>query len=323
MRRVSIQMPTRVSNVDESNSFNDIKSVNGDNGDNSVDAELKRRAIARKMIDNRVDKEMVHISPSEQTRCGLFSCFPRTFARRSQNGAVSRREASSMEQRVFGKAVKATPAETKLAEVIVQLQALIAEQESKVARARAQAFAAYKPGQDTQKNKEALQSLKRVKQMEKQMEGYQGQLVMVERQRDSLEEAQMQKKLVAALSQSAKLMKANGPLVKQAEQVADTAVEFFDQNEEIVNALSQVNDDGDDDDLLSELAEMVSSGDAFEALEASLDVQSNTNKMSTPATNSDPAFGTLSNSLPSAPINSTKAAKATKALERASLLATA
>ena len=274
---------------------------------NDVDAEIARRVSARRMIDKRVDQEMKRISSPERARCRLFGCFPRT--RRPQSATVARREPSNLEQRVFGKAVKATPAETKLTEVIGQLQALIAEQESKVERGRAHARAAYKPGQDLKQNKEALQALKRVKQMEKQLEGLQGQLVMVERQRDSLEESQMQKKLVAALSQSAKVMKANGPLVKQAEQVADTAVEFFDQNEDIANALSQVNDDGDDDELLAELEEIAA---ADEAIEAALDIRPAlaTKVVPEPV----PTAAPVSKSLPTVP---------TKSLERTSLLAAA
>lgn len=243
IRRVVVQTPTQVSTNEDVN---------------DVETEVARRNAARRTISQRVDQEMRRISSPERTRCGLLGCFPRRVATRSTS---NKREPSSIEKRVFGLAVKATPAEAKLTDVISQLQTMIAEQEAKVQRARALALAAYKAKQ----NKEALQALKRVKQFEKQLEGLHGQLVMVERQRDSLEESQMQKKLVAALSQSAKVMKANGPLVKKAEEVADVAVEFFDQNEDIANALSQVNEEGDDDDLLAELAEMTAIDEAVVA----------------------------------------------------------
>jgi len=312
MRRGGSQIPIRVSTLEEHNL---------NNSDHSIETEMARRNAARVMIDKRVDQEMKQISP-ERTRCGWFGCFPRTFKKRSQNGMMTKCEPSNMEQRVFGKAVKATPAEAKLTEVIVQLQTLIAEQESKVARARAHARAAYKPGQDTQKNKEALQAMKRVKQMEKQMEGFQGQMAMVERQRDTLEESQMQKKLVAALSQSAKVMKANGPLVKQAEQVADSAVELLDQNEDITNALSQTTDDGDDDELLTELAQMMMTD---EALGTTSEIHSNSESTSELAADAR-LISSLDTSLPSAPTKSAKSAKSTKSaksIEHASLLAAA
>jgi hypothetical protein len=218
-----------------------------------------------------------------------------------------------MEQRVFGRAVKSTPAEAKLTEVIGQLQTIIAEQEAKVQRARAHARAAYKSGQDAKHNKEALQALKRVKQFEKQLEGLHGQLVMVERQRDSLEESQMQKKLVAALSQSAKVMKANGPLVKKAEEVADVAIEFFDQNEDIASALSQVNEEGDDDELLAELAELTMVDETDDdACDVNYDAENT--PVATPVPTSVPLSTT---SLPTVP----KSAQIpNQALERAALL---
>lgn len=248
LRRVTSQAAARVSTKEDQS---------------DIETEVERRAAAQQMITQRAEKEMRRISSPERTRCGLLGCIPR-------RATPANRATVSMEQRVFGSAVKATPAETKLNEVITQLQSLLAEQEGKVDRARAAARAAYKPGQDAKQNKEAVMALKRVKQLEKQLEGLHGQLIMVERQRDSLEESQMQKKLVAALSQSAKVMKANGPLVKKAEQVADAAVELFDQNDDIANALAQVADDGDDDELLEELAQMTTADEAIEtALEIS------------------------------------------------------
>lgn len=262
------------------------------------ETEFKRRAVAVQIMSKHIDREVKEISSSGDERCGsLFSCFFRRSKRQSSSS-------SSFEKRVFGTAVKATPAETKLSEVISQLQTLLEEQELKVKKARAHAQLAYKPGCDAKQNKEALQALKRVKQLEKQMEGMQGQLAMVERQRDTLEESQMQKKLVAALNQSAKVMKANGTLVKQAEQVADNAVELFDQNEDIANALSQINDEGDEDELLEELAQMDAEGTAIEvALELP--------EQPTPAISST--------ELPSAPKNKISQRK----LEKTALLAAA
>jgi len=264
--------------------------------------EFKRRALAVQTMSKHIDKEVREISSSDDERCGgLFSCF---FRRPRQTQSRQSSSGSTFERRVFGTAVKATSAEIKLSEVITQLQTLIEEQELKVKKARAHAQAAYKPGCDAKQNKEALQALKRVKQLEKQMEGMQGQLAMVERQRDTLEESQMQKKLVAALNQSAKVMKANGTLVKQAEQVADNAVELFDQNEDIANALSQINDDGDEDELLEELAQMDAEG---AAIEVALDLPE------------EPTRAVSATELPSAP----KSKISERKLEKTALLAAA
>jgi len=285
MRRVAVQSPP-----EQSSSIED------------PDTELARRARAKRLINQRVDAEMQRVTSPERGRCRLLGCMP---IRRSVS---TRREPSAMEQRVFGTAVKATPAESKLAEAIAQLQALIAEHESKAERTREHARSMYKAGGDAKQNKEALAAMKRAKHMDKRLEGLYGQLTMVERQRDTLEESQMQKKLVAALSQSAKVMKANGTLVKQAENVADSAVEFFDQNEDISNALAQGHDDGDDDELLAELAELTI---ADQAIEAALELQAEA--LPTPLPAPLPSPSSLAD-LPSAP-------KTVKKQERAALLA--
>lgn len=278
------------------------------------EAELARRARAKRLINQRVDEEMRRISSPERQRCRLFGCVP---TRRAS--AARTREPSALEQRVFGTAVKATPAESKLADAIAQLQTLVTEQESKLERAREHARSAYKAGGDAKQNKEALAAMKRAKHMEKRLDGLQGQLAMVERQRDTLEESQMQKKLVAALSQSAKAMKANGKLVKQAEHVADSAVEFFDQNEDISNALAQAHDAGDDDELLAELAELIT---ADQAIEAALEVQGEYARESLPAPSATPSCAPSSTSLPASSLaDFPSAPKTVKKQERAALLA--
>jgi hypothetical protein len=149
---------------------------------------------------------------------------------------------------------KSSPDE-KLAQAAATLKSRLLQMESRAASEREEAKAALKMGQKSS----ALRLLKRAKMTDKQVEAAQQSLLAIEQQVDLMAQAAMQKEIASALATSSKGMKANKKMVKNAEAAVDDAQEARDMAEDLSNALSELgaNDNGDDDELLQELQDMV------------------------------------------------------------------
>lgn len=172
-----------------------------------------------------------------------------------------------MERALFGTSVdrvhaarsesahSATSVTDQIRGVVQKLSDRINVQEKRMREERLQAVGAKKKGRES----EALQHMRRAKQIEGDIDKLRGKMSAMERQCDLLEENQLQKSVVDAMGAGARAMKANGSYVKQAEDAADSAIEIADMNEDVHSAFASLNEisNGDDDDLLRELEALV------------------------------------------------------------------
>ena len=240
---------------------------------NSVEGKrelLRMRREEEKQLGLEIDRLMARAG-EPTPGCGFCSIW-RKLSRRQQRAVISMttsEDASSVEQssmskksakavssaqsRLFG--MKKQSANERLAQAAEALKTRLLQLESRAASEREEAKSAMKSGQKST----ALRMLKRSKMTEKQVEAAQQSLLAIEQQVDLLAQAAMQKEIASALASSASGFKANKKLVQNAESAVDDAQEARDMAEDLSNALSELgaNDNGDDDELLSELKSMV------------------------------------------------------------------
>ena len=113
------------------------------------------------------------------------------------------------------------------------------------------------------KKAEAMLTLKRAKQTEKQLENAMATHSALERQVDVLAEAALQKEVASALTASvATAKKRTKGLLTKAEDAVDGAVELRDFAEDVASTFGGLQQDQfDDDELLEELQAMTASDD--------------------------------------------------------------
>ena len=151
---------------------------------------------------------------------------------------------------------KADP-HAKLADAAASMERRIQELELRAQSERAEAKSQMQSGHKAG----AMRMLKRAKMTEKQLEANQGSLMAIEQQVDLMAQAQMQKQLANALASSSKGMKAQKKLLKTAESAVDEAQDARDMADDLGQVMTEFANsstiDAEDEDLLSELQQMV------------------------------------------------------------------
>jgi hypothetical protein len=220
-----------------------------------VDVKSKRAALVamrekESKIATQID-EMVKSSQAEDDEpvqgCGAkFLCFGRRRA--------TARSTTSLDTRVFGKAVKETDATQRLNNAAESVEAHVEQLAEKVRTAEARARELFAQ----QKKQEAIAALKRAKGLQKQLETASATHAALERQVDVLAESALQREVASALSASvASTKKKSKGLLTKTENAVDSAVELRDFAEDIAQTMGGLQTDVfDDDELLAELEGM-------------------------------------------------------------------
>jgi hypothetical protein len=221
-----------------------------------VDVKSKRAALtAMKEKESKMAAqidEMVKASQAEDDEpvqgCGAkLLCF-------GGRRRATARATTSLDTRVFGKAVRETDATQRLNHAAVSVEAHVEQLAEKVRAAETRARELFAQ----QKKQEAIAALKRAKALQKQLETASATHAALERQVDVLAESALQREVASALSASvASTKKKTKGLLSKTENAVDSAVELKDFAEDIAQTLGGLQTDVyDDDELLAELEGM-------------------------------------------------------------------
>jgi hypothetical protein len=129
--------------------------------------------------------------------------------------------------------------------------------ESRACEARQAAQASMQAGNKAN----AMRELKKSKALQKQAISLQAVMDAVDAQSAMLEQTALQKQVAAALGETAKTLKKEKGLLSKAEDAVESASEMRDLHEDLTQVMAGLGDstvaDFDDDELASELAEMM------------------------------------------------------------------
>jgi len=168
---------------------------------------------------------------------------------------------SEISKRMFGVPAKKVSPQGKLAAAAESMKSRIESLESRSAQSRKLAHEQMKAGNKAA----AMRELKRSKALEKQAVSTQGVMDAIEAQRDMLEQTTLQKEVADALGATAKSIKKEKGLISKAEDAVDAAAEMRDMHEDLVSVMAGLGDaisnDFDDEELLSELQDMMEEND--------------------------------------------------------------
>jgi len=185
-----------------------------------------------------------------------------TSASSSVKVEAKKKEHSELSKRVFGIQSKKVSPESKLAAVAASMKTRVESLESKAEQARKSAHDLMKSGNKAA----AMRELKKSKAYEKQAASTLNVMDALEAQSDMLEQTALQKEVADALGATAKSLKKEKNLISKAEDAVDAASEMRDLHEDLVSVMGGLGDvvpnDFDDDDLLSELQDMLETGRA-------------------------------------------------------------
>lgn len=175
---------------------------------------------------------------------------------------AKKKEHSELSKRVFGIQSKKVSPESKLAAVGASMKTRAESLESKAEQARKSAHDLMKCGNKAA----AMRELKKSKAYEKQAASTHNVMDALEAQSDMLAQTALQKEVADALGATAKSLKKEKNLISKAEDAVDAASEMRDLHEDLVSVMGGLGDvlpnDFDDDDLLSELQDMLETGRA-------------------------------------------------------------
>lgn len=175
--------------------------------------------------------------------------------------AAKKKEHSELSKRVFGVPTKKVSPQGKLAAAAESMKSRIESLESRAAQSRKLAQEQMRAGNKAA----AMRELKRSKALEKQAVSTQGVMDAIEAQSDMLEQTALQKEVADALGATAKSIKKEKGLISKAEDAVDAAAEMRDMHEDLVSVMAGLGDatsnDFDDDELLSELQDMMEEND--------------------------------------------------------------
>ena len=179
----------------------------------------------------------------------------------AEKPVAKKKEVPELTKRVFGVATKrATPA-GKLAAAASSMKSRIESLESRALQSRKSASEQMKLGNKAA----AMRELKRCKALEKQAISTQNVMDAIETQSDMLEQTALQKEVADALGATAKSIKKEKGLISKAEDAVDAAAEMRDLHEDLVSVMAGLGDtltnEFDEDELLSELNDMVNTND--------------------------------------------------------------
>lgn len=167
-------------------------------------------------------------------------------------------EGSEVTRAVFGLAPskKKTP-QSKLAAAAESMKNRVESLEARAAQSRQAAQQMMKAGNKAA----AMRELKKSKQLEKQALSTQGAMDALEAQSDMLEQTALQKEVAAAIGATAATLKKEKGLISKAEDAVDAAAEMRDLSDDLSQVMAGLGEatsnDFDDDELMTELEEMM------------------------------------------------------------------
>jgi len=244
---------------------------------------LKQRLEGQRNLGRHIDRvlsESKNLQDGEEMGCGGRSVchvmgrkVARMFGIHSRNTVSTReieaateaastqgRVKSQMTSRLFGVAAAKTSPEFRLSQASEAMRKRIDALESRASEARSSAQKAMQSGNKAV----AMRDLKKCKMLEKQAVSTQCALDALEAQSVMLEQTALQKEVAAALGATAKSLKKDKHLLSKAEEAVDAASEMRDLHEDLSSVMAGLGDsssnDYDEDELMSELEGMMSSG---------------------------------------------------------------
>lgn len=237
---------------------------------------LKRRKDEERSLGVEIDKIIAKGRKAQDSQgCGGAGLCP-TMARGLMRalGLVTRNSVSTTEMepvavsgsapvakgahtRLFGVPAKKQTASTKLQVASDAMRARLEALEKRAQDCRQSAARHMQAGQKVSARRELI----RAKMLEKQAVATTSAMDALESQNDMLEQTALQREVAAALGATAKTLKKDKTMLSKAEDAVDAASELRDLHEDMTQIMSSLgentNADYDDDELMSELEEMV------------------------------------------------------------------
>jgi hypothetical protein len=242
-------------------------------------AEIQRRLQEGKKLGQKIDNiiqtaEVDSSNEFNQDGCAgnglcpsLFRKVHRLFNITTTHRTPGKPIDSALESTVFGLAgSNKKTAFSKLATATEAMKLRACNLESRATEYRLSAKSQMQRG-----NKElAMRELKKAMALEKQAYMTQSAVDALEAQSDMLEQSQLQKEVAAALGETAKSMKKQKNMISKAEDAVDAVADMKDMHDDMTQVMSGLgdlmNNDVDNEELLSELNTMLAEDEESEAI---------------------------------------------------------